>query len=91
MAFTEVKSASPCILFIDETDGIGGRRSGVYEGFVFWNNLISQLLELLDGTRTRPELIAALAARLPEAERANAGERVATYLSHFALHGLLSA
>jgi hypothetical protein len=49
------------------------------------------LLVLLDGTRARPELVAALAARLPEAERANAGERVATYLSHFALHGLLAA
>ena len=49
------------------------------------------LLVLLDGTRARPELVAALAAQLPESERANAGERVATYLSHFALHGLLTA
>jgi predicted O-methyltransferase YrrM len=49
------------------------------------------LLVLLDGTRTRPELVAAVAARLPEPERASAGERTATYLSHFALHGLLTA
>lgn len=49
------------------------------------------LLVLLDGTRARPELVATLAAQLPEPERANAGERVATYLSHFALHGLLTA
>jgi hypothetical protein len=49
------------------------------------------LLVLLDGTRNRPELAAALAGRLPEAERASASDRVATYLSHFALHGLLTA
>jgi predicted O-methyltransferase YrrM len=49
------------------------------------------LLVLLDGTRSRPELAAAVAARLPSDERASAGDRVATYLSHFALHALLTA
>jgi len=51
--------------------------------------LARALLVLLDGTRTRPELVTAVATRLPEPERTSAGERVATYLSHFALHGLL--
>jgi hypothetical protein len=49
------------------------------------------LLVLADGTRTRADLAAAMAAQLPEAERMSAGERVATYLSHFAVLGLLMA
>jgi len=49
------------------------------------------LLTTLDGTRTRIELAADLAARLPPAERAQAGERVEAYLAQFALHGLLLA
>ena len=48
------------------------------------------LLALLDGTRTRDDLSAALAARLPDAEKPQAGERISTYLSQFALHGLLA-
>jgi 2-polyprenyl-3-methyl-5-hydroxy-6-metoxy-1,4-benzoquinol methylase len=48
------------------------------------------LLASMDGTRTRDDLASALAARLPEAERPGAGERIATYLSQFALHGLLA-
>lgn len=49
------------------------------------------LLALMDGTRTREDLAGALSARLPEGERAQAGERLATYLSQFTLHGLLAA
>jgi len=49
------------------------------------------LLVRADGTRTRADLAAAMAAQLPEAERMSAGERVATYLSHFAVLGLLMA
>ncbi|MFO1304932.1 MAG: PqqD family peptide modification chaperone [Burkholderiales bacterium] len=49
------------------------------------------LLALMDGTRTRDALASALAARLPDAERAQAAERLTTYLSQFTLHGLLAA
>jgi 2-polyprenyl-3-methyl-5-hydroxy-6-metoxy-1,4-benzoquinol methylase len=49
-----------------------------------------ELLVLLDGTRTRDDVTRALALRLPDAERAQAHERMATYLSNFALHGLLA-
>ncbi|MFO1312707.1 MAG: class I SAM-dependent methyltransferase [Burkholderiales bacterium] len=49
------------------------------------------LLALMDGTRTRDDLAEALAARLPDAERAQAPERLASYLSQFTLHGLLAA
>jgi 2-polyprenyl-3-methyl-5-hydroxy-6-metoxy-1,4-benzoquinol methylase/methyltransferase-like protein len=53
--------------------------------------LALSLLVLLDGTRTRADLAAALASSLPDEERAHASQRVATYLSHFALHALLVA
>ena len=53
--------------------------------------LARSLLAALDGTRTREHLNAFMAAALPPAERASAPERVATYLSHFALHALLRA
>jgi SAM-dependent methyltransferase len=48
------------------------------------------LLALMDGTRTRDDLAAALASRLPEGEKQQAGERTATYLTQFALLGLLA-
>jgi SAM-dependent methyltransferase len=48
------------------------------------------LLVLIDGTRTRDDLAAALAGRLPDADKSQAAERTATYLSQFALHGLLA-
>ena len=49
------------------------------------------LLVMMDGTRTHDDLEAALALRLPEHERTQAGERLTTYLSQFTLHGLLAA
>ncbi len=48
-AFVEAKSAAPCILFIDETDGIGRRRSSSRGSSDLWNNVVTRLLELLDG------------------------------------------
>jgi len=53
--------------------------------------LARSLLAALDGTRTHEHLNAFMAAALPPAERASAPARVATYLSNFALHGLLRA
>jgi hypothetical protein len=49
------------------------------------------MLAVMDGTRTREDLAGALASRLPEAERAQASERISTYLSQFVLHGLIAA
>lgn len=47
--FSEAKTAVPCILFIDETDTIGSRRSGGDQGSDYWNGVVAKLLELLDG------------------------------------------
>lgn len=48
-AFSEARTAVPCILFIDETDTIGSRRSGDGQGSDYWNSVVARLLELLDG------------------------------------------
>lgn len=53
--------------------------------------LARRLLTAMDGTRSRDELIAMVADALTGAERVTAAARVATYLSHFTLHALLSA
>lgn len=47
-AFEEARDLAPCILFIDEFDGIGHRHAGgQYSDY--WNNVINKALELLDG------------------------------------------
>lgn len=53
--------------------------------------LARRLLAAMDGTRSRDELVAMVAEALPAPERTTAQARVATYLSHFTLHALLSA
>ena len=48
--FAEARAASPCILFIDEIDGIGRRRAAGRGTSDLWNNVVTRLLELLNGT-----------------------------------------
>ena len=48
VAFEEASGHAPCILFIDEIDGIGRRGQGKdYDDY--WNTLVNKALELLDG------------------------------------------
>ena len=48
VAFEEASSHAPCILFIDEIDGIGQRGQGKsYDDY--WNTVVNKALELLDG------------------------------------------
>ncbi|MGV1758859.1 AAA family ATPase [Rhizobium sp. A22-96] len=47
--FAEARSRAPCILFIDEIDGIGQRMSPSREYADYWNACVNKLLELLDG------------------------------------------
>lgn len=47
-AFDEASGHAPCILFIDEIDGIGKRARGKdYDDY--WNTVVNKALELLDG------------------------------------------
>lgn len=47
--FAEARAQAPCILFIDEIDGIGMRVSASRQYADYWNALVNKLLELLDG------------------------------------------
>lgn len=47
--FAEARAQAPCILFIDEIDGIGSRLSTSREYSDYWNACVNKLLELLDG------------------------------------------
>ncbi|MGO7053237.1 ATP-binding protein [Rhizobium ruizarguesonis] len=47
--FTEARAQAPCILFIDEIDGIGMRVSASRQYADYWNACVNKLLELLDG------------------------------------------
>lgn len=48
-AFTEAEAHKPVILFIDEIDGIGMRRDSSRDYSDYWNSVVNQFLELLDG------------------------------------------
>lgn len=47
--FAEARAQAPCILFIDEIDGIGMRVSASKDYADYWNACVNKLLELLDG------------------------------------------
>lgn len=48
-AFEEAKTHAPCLLFIDEIDGIGRRRHDRAEHDDYWNAVVNRALELMDG------------------------------------------
>ncbi|MDH2090590.1 ATP-binding protein [Rhizobium pusense] len=47
--FAEARRQAPCILFIDEIDGIGQRASASRPYADYWNACVNKVLELLDG------------------------------------------
>jgi bifunctional DNase/RNase len=47
--FAEARTQAPCILFIDEIDGIGQRAPASRSYSDYWNACVNKLLELLDG------------------------------------------
>ncbi|MGV4792958.1 ATP-binding protein [Rhizobium sp. F40D2] len=47
--FAEARRQAPCILFIDEIDGIGQRAPASRSYSDYWNACVNKLLELLDG------------------------------------------
>lgn len=49
IAFEEAQTHAPCLLFIDEIDGIGRRRHDRAEHDDYWNAVVNRALELMDG------------------------------------------
>lgn len=53
--FTQARSNAPCILFIDEIDAVGRKRSGrSFGGHNEQENTLNQLLVEMDGNEMQP-------------------------------------
>ncbi|NMG37873.1 AAA family ATPase [Chelativorans sp. ZYF759] len=64
-AFDEAGEHAPCILFIDEIDGIGRRGQGK-EYDDYWNTIVNKALELLDGAVRSSGIVIVGATNHPE-------------------------
>lgn len=63
-AFEEARAYAPCILFIDEFDGISSRgRSSRHDDY--WTTIINRLLELLDGASKSTGVVVVAATNNP--------------------------
>lgn len=60
--FRDARASSPCVIFFDEFDAIGGRRSSGGGGSQAMRTILTQLLEELDGVRSANEGVYFLAA-----------------------------
>ncbi|TBE99665.1 AAA family ATPase [Rhizobium ruizarguesonis] len=64
--FAEARAQAPCILFIDEIDGIGSRVSVTRPYADYWNACVNKLLELLDGAIRSEGVIVVGATNRPD-------------------------
>lgn len=55
--FTQARQLAPCILFIDELDGISDRATLPAEYREYWTQIVNLLLEQLAGVEDRPGVI----------------------------------
>jgi len=59
--FDRARELAPCVLFIDELDALGGKRSG-YSNVGWMRNVVNQLLQEMDGVGTNNDGVFLLAA-----------------------------
>jgi len=64
-AFEEAASHAPVILFIDEIDSIGRRQDSSRDYADYWNAVVNQLLELMDGAVKQEGIIIVGATNRP--------------------------
>ncbi|CAN7682564.1 ATP-binding protein [Phyllobacterium sp. LjRoot231] len=64
--FDEAQELKPCILFIDEIDGIGKRSNSDKHYSDYWNSLVNKALELLDGAIRSDGVVIVGATNRPE-------------------------
>ena len=65
-AFHRAQQAAPCILFIDELDGISSRDNLDTRHREYWVQIVNQLLELLQGFEERTGVVVLGATNHPE-------------------------
>src|SRR5262249_47484740 len=56
-AFSQARRLAPCILFIDEIDGISDRARLSGNSVEYWSQIVNSLLELLAGVEERPGVV----------------------------------
>jgi cell division protease FtsH len=64
--FAQAKSQAPCILFIDELDGISDRAQIRGEYVQYWTQIVNLFLELLAGVDERPGVVVVAATNHPD-------------------------
>lgn len=65
-AFAQARRLAPCILFIDELDGISDRATLRGEYVEYWSQIVNLLLELLAGVDERPGVVVVAATNHPD-------------------------
>lgn len=65
-SFSRARQLAPCILFIDELDGISDRATLTSDYKEYWTQIINLLLELLAGIEDRPGVVVIGATNHPE-------------------------
>jgi DNA polymerase III delta prime subunit len=63
--FAQAKAQAPCILFIDELDGISDRGQIRGEYVQYWTQIVNLFLELLAGVEERPGVVVVAATNHP--------------------------
>ena len=64
--FAQARSQAPCILFIDELDGISDRGQIRGEYVQYWTQIVNLFLELLAGVDERPGVVVVAATNHPD-------------------------
>ena len=65
-AFAQARAQAPCILFIDELDGISDRAQIRGEHVQYWTQVVNLFLELLAGVEERAGVVVVAASNHPE-------------------------
>ncbi|GJD82296.1 AAA family ATPase [Methylobacterium haplocladii] len=65
-AFSRARAQAPCLLFIDELDGISDRTQIRGEYVQYWTQIVNLFLELLAGVEERPGVVVVAATNHPD-------------------------